>query len=209
MKFEMFLMSVLLAGTVAAASAQTVSSPAGDLGPTVSKSHPIALSVNYTATIGNASPGSCDCFLLNGGSSEELFHVWKNIAAVAQVTGSRTGSVPQSQQGLSLLTYMAGPRYSLTAAHQLTIYGQFLVGGVHGFDSYFPKDDMRSSGAANSLAFAPGGGLEVGVRNWLSVRAVEAEFLATRLPNNRNERQHNLRISSGVVFRFSSWQLNR
>lgn len=91
----------------------------------------------------------------------------------------------------------------------MIIYGQFLVDGVHGIDSYFPTDDMRSSGAANSLAFAPGGGLEVGVTNWLSVRAVEAEFLTTHLPNNLNERQHNLRISSGVVFRFSSWRLNR
>jgi peptidoglycan-associated lipoprotein len=209
MRFEIFLMSVVLTGTVAAASAQTNSSPTGDLGPTVSKSNPIALSVNYTATIGNAPPGNCGCFLLNGGSSEELFHVWKNIAAVAQVAGSRAGKIPNSQQGLSLLTYMAGPRYSLLAAHRFTIYGQFLVGGVHGFDAYFPKDDMRSSGAANSLAFAPGGGLEVGIKNWLSVRAVEAEFLATRLPNNVNEHQHNLRISSGVVFRFSSWRLNR
>jgi peptidoglycan-associated lipoprotein len=147
--------------------------------------------------------------VLNGGSSEELFHVWKSIAAVAQVTGSRAGSVPQSQQGLSLLTYMAGPRYSLLAAHRLTIYGQFLIGGAHGFDSYFPKDDMRSSGAANSLAFAPGGGVEIGVRNWLSVRVVEAEFLATHLPNNVNQHQNNLRASSGVVFRFSSWRLNR
>jgi len=209
MRFEMFLMSAVLTATVAAASAQAVSSQTGNLGPTVSKSHPVAISVNYTAMIGNAPPGNCGCFLLNGGSSEELFYVWKNIAAVAQVTGSRADSVPQSQQGLSLLTYMGGPRYSLLAAHRLTIYGQFLVGGVHGFDSYFPTADMRSSGAANSLAFAPGGGLEVGVRNWLSVRAVEAEFLTTRLPNNLNERQHNLRISSGVVFRFSSWRLNR
>jgi peptidoglycan-associated lipoprotein len=159
--------------------------------------------------VGNAPPGECGCFVLNGGSSEELFHVWKSIAAVTQVTGSRAGSVPQSQQGLSLLTYMAGPRYSLLAAHRLTIYGQFLVGGAHGFDSYFPKDDMRSSGAANSLAFAPGGGVEIGVRDWLSVRVVEAEFLATRLPNNVNQHQNNLRASSGVVFRFSSWRLNR
>lgn len=209
MKLQMFLMPAVLMGMVAAASAQAVSPPAGDSGPTISKSYPIALSVNYTAMIGNGPPGTCGCFLLNGGSSEELFYVWKNIAAVAQVAGSRTDSVPQSQQGLSLVTYMGGPRYSLLAAHRFTIYGQFLIGGVHGFDSYFPTDDMRSSGAANSLAFAPGGGLEVGVSNWLSVRAVEAEFLATGLPNNLNERQHNLRISSGVVFRFSSQRLNR
>jgi len=208
MRVITFLMSALWIGAVSAASAQSVA-PTNDLGPTVSKSHPIALSVNYTAMIGNAPPGTCGCFLLNGGSSEELFHLWKNVAAVAQVTGSRTGSVPQSQQGLSLITYMAGPRYSFLLARRLTVYGQVVVGGVHGFDSYFPRNDAQSTGAANSLAFAPGGGVEIGVRDWLSVRAVEAEFLMTHLPNDVNAYQHNLRMSSGVVFRFSSWRLNR
>jgi outer membrane immunogenic protein len=208
MRVITFLMSALLMGAVSAASAQSVA-PTDDLGPTISKSHPIALSVNYTAMIGNAPPGTCGCFLLNGGSSEELFHLWKNVAAVAQVTGSRTDSVPRSQQGLSLITYMAGPRYSFLVAKRLTIYGQVVVGGMHGFDSYFPRSDAQSTGAANSLAFAPGGGVEIGVRDWLSVRAVEAEFLVTHLPNDANDHQHNLRISSGVVFRFSSLRLNR
>lgn len=209
MRVNMFLMSAVLMGAVVASSAQTVPSEAGDMGPTVSKNYPIALSVNYTAMIGNAPPGQCGCFLLNGGSSEELFHVWKNIAAVAQVAGSRADKIPQSQQGLSMITYMAGPRYSFRTTRRLTVYGQFLIGGVHGFDSYFPKNDMQSTGAANSLAFAPGGGLEIGIKKGLSVRAVEAEFLVTHLPNDLNEHQHNLRISSGVIFRFSSWQLNR
>lgn len=209
MRTNLLLMSAVLMAAVASASAQTTLPPTGDLGPTVSKSHPIALSVGYTAMIGNAPPGTCGCFLLNGGSSEELIHVWKSIAAVAQVTGSRTDHVPQSQQGLSLITYMAGPRYSFHAMQRLTLYGQFVIGGVHGFDSYFPKADSQSPGAANSLAFAPGGGVEVGVRDWLSIRAVEAEYLVTHLPNDVNEHQNNLRISTGVVFRFSTSRLNR
>lgn len=209
MRTNLLLMSAVLLGAVASAAAQAASSQTGDLGPTVSKSHPIALSVGYTAMIGNAPPGTCGCFLLNGGSSEEMFHVWKSIAAVAQVTGNQTDHVPQSQQGLSLITYMAGPRYSFHAMRRFTLYGQFVIGGVHGFDSYFPKANSQSPGAANSLAFAPGGGLEVGVRDWLSIRAVEAEYLVTRLPNDVNEHQHNLRISSGIAFRFSSWRLNR
>jgi hypothetical protein len=80
-------------------------------GPTVSKSNPIALSVGYSAMISNSPPGECGCFLLNGASGEALFHVWKNVAAVVQLTGDHTGNVPQSQQDLSLVTYMAGPRY--------------------------------------------------------------------------------------------------
>jgi opacity protein-like surface antigen len=209
MRFNIFLLSLALIGATVTSSAQSIPSAANDLGPTVSKNYPIALSFNYTAMIGNAPPGTCGCFLLQGGSSEELFHVWKNIAAVAEVSGNNVARIPQSQQGLSLVTYMAGPRYSFRTTRRLTTYGQLLIGGVHGFDTYFPRNDAQSTGAGNSMAFAIGGGVELGVNRWLSVRAVEPEYLITRLPNDLNAHQHNFRISSGVVFRFSTSRLNR
>src|ERR1700756_824954 len=149
MRLITFLISVALAETSVIASAQVVGTPPNEIGPTVSKSYPIALSVTYTAMIGNAPPGTCGCFLLNGGSSEGLFHVWKNIAIVAEVSGNHAAQVPQSQQGISLVAYMAGPRYSFHATRRLAIYSQFLVGGVHGFDTYIPRDAAQSSGAAN------------------------------------------------------------
>ncbi len=189
-------------GAAAAAPARVFPAPVSDLGPTVSENHPVALSFNYTAMIGNAPPGSCGCFLLNGGSSEDIFQVWKGFAAVAEVAGNRSSRVPSSQQGLSLITVMGGPRYSYQTAQRLTLYGQFLVGAAHGFDGYFPKAAGQSSGSASSLAFAPGAGLEIGLRDWLSVRAIEAEYLRTNLPNDVNGEQHNVRISSGIVFRF-------
>ena len=209
MKLNRLLMLAVLMGVAAGGSAQAIPSAGNDLGPTVSKNYPIALSVNYSTMIGNAPPGTCGCFLLQGGSSEELFHVWKNIAAVAEVSGNRVARVPQSQEGISLVTFMAGPRYSFRTTRRLTTYGQFLIGGVHGFDSYIPRDDTQFTGAANSLAFAPGGGVEVGVNSWLSIRAVEAEYLITHLPNDVNAHQHNVRISSGIVFRFATARLNR
>lgn len=208
MRISRFLMLALFVATSTTVIAQAI--PAGpDLGPTVSSQSPIAVSFSYTAMIGNSPPGSCGCFLLNGGSSEGVFHVWRNVAAVVQIAGNHSGHIPNSIQGLSLMTFMAGPRYSFLAMHRVTAYGQFLAGGVHGFDSYFPGNGGTSTGAADSLAIAPGGGLEVGVRSWLSVRAVEAEYLMTRLPNSADTSQHNLRISSGVVFRFSTSRLTR
>lgn len=159
--------------------------------------------------IGNAPPGNMRLFLLNGGSSEGLFHVWKNIATVAEVSGNRGAQVPQSQQGISLVAYMAGPRYSFHATRRLAIYSQFLIGGVHGFDTYIPRDAVQSSGAANSFAYDPGGGIELGVNDWLSLRAVEADYFVTHLPNDVNTYQHSVRISSGVVCRFSTSRLLR
>ena len=77
MRLKALLLSAVWMGTVVATSAQAIPSATGDLGPTVSKNYPIALSFNYTAMIGNAPPGQCGCFLLNGGSSEELFADFK------------------------------------------------------------------------------------------------------------------------------------
>jgi outer membrane immunogenic protein len=209
MKLLTFFISAAMAGVAAALSAQAIPVEANDLSPTVSKNYPIALSLNYTAMIGNAPPGTCGCFLLNGGSSEELFHVWRNIAAVAEVSGNRAAQVPLSQQGISLITYMGGPRHSVRATRRLTAYGQFLIGGVHGFDTYIPRDDAQPTGAANSMAYAPGGGFELGVNGWLSFRVIEAQYLITHLPNDINADQHSVRINSGVVFRFSASRLRR
>lgn len=210
MKLNKLLMSAALMGSAAAAAfAQAIPSTINDLGPTVSKNYPVVLSVNYTAMIGNAPPGTCGCFVLNGGSSTAQFHVWKNIAAVAEISGNRSAQLPQSQQGLNLVTYMGGPRYSFRTTRHLTTYGQFLVGGAHAFDAYILRDDAQSTGSANSLAFAPGGGVEVGVNNWLSIRPVEAEYLITHLPNGINAHQHSARFSSGIVFRFSISRLRR
>ncbi len=208
MKISRFLMLALFAVTSTTVIAQAV--PAGpDLGPTVSSLSPIAVSFNYSAMISNSPPGSCGCFLLNGGSSEGVFHVWRNVSAVAQIAGNHSGQIPNSVRGLSLITYMGGPRYSFLAMHRVTVYGQFLAGGAHGFDGYFPGNGGSSTGGAESLAIAPGGGVEIGLRGWLSFRPVAAEYLMTRLPNSADTNQHNLRIGSGFVFRFSTSLLTR
>jgi outer membrane immunogenic protein len=207
MRLSRFLMFAVLAGVSTTVVAQAVTA-GPDLGPTVSRESPIAISMSYSAMVGNSPPGSCGCFLLNGGSSEGMFHLWRGFAAVAQVAGNHSGKIPDSIQGLSLMTYMGGPRYSFRATRRLTAYGQFLAGGAHGFDGYFPNG-AGSAGTGDSLAIAPGGGFEVGLRSWLSWRAVEGEYLMTRLPNSDGTPQHNLRVSSGVVFRFSTALLTR
>jgi outer membrane immunogenic protein len=162
MRLSALLLAVFLIEAVPVGHAQAVPFK---FGPTVSKSHPIALSVGYSAMISNSPPGECGCFLLNG-SSEALFHVWKNLAVVVQLTGHHTGNVPQSQQGLGLVTYMAGPRYSFLMRGRVNVYGRFLAGGIHGFDAYFPGDDAQPNCSANSLALSTGGGVEIGLSDY-------------------------------------------
>jgi outer membrane immunogenic protein len=209
MRVSTLLLAIVWMKAVPVGHAQAVPFNFGDHDLTVSKSHPIALSVGYSAMISNAPPGECGCFLLNGGSTEALFHVWKNVAAVVQLKGDHMGNVPQSQQALSLVTHMAGPRYSFLMPRRITVYGQFLAGGMHGFDAYFPRDDAQPNDSANSLAFSAAGGAEIGISDWFSVRTVEAEFLASHMPNDLSGAQRSFRIISGLIFRFSSNVLDR
>jgi hypothetical protein len=46
-----------------------------------------------------------------------------------------------------------------------------------------------------------GGGIDFKVSRQLSVRPVQAEYLATRLPNGHNNRENNLRIGAGIILR--------
>src|SRR5271168_1112462 len=50
-------------------------------------------------------------FGVNGGSADVLVPVTGRLGAVGEFSGAHAGSLPLADSGLTLLTYMAGPRY--------------------------------------------------------------------------------------------------
>lgn len=161
---------------------------------------PIEVSVNYSDLRTNESPGQCGCFSINGGSTEVAFHTYRWFSAVADMTGERTGSVNGGSQGLSLISYTAGPRFTYPIHHLYAPFTQALFGGVHGFDSYFPVTS-GSTGAGNGFAMLAGGGLDIRVKPYLAIRAVQTDYFLTHLPNGVNDRQNNFRLGAGIVVR--------
>ena len=161
---------------------------------------PIEIFVGYSNLHANQGPGQCGCFNMNGGSTEVAFHTWRWFSAVADLTGERTGSVNGGPQGLSLTSFTAGPRFTYPIHHRYAPFVQALVGAVHGFDTYFPVTS-GSTGAANGFALLAGGGLDIRMKSWLAIRPVQADYFLTQLPNGGDNRQNNLRLSAGVVFR--------
>lgn len=161
---------------------------------------PIEIFVGYSYLRANADPGQCGCFPMNGGSTEVAFHTWRWFSAVADLTGERSGSVNGGQHGLSLVSFTAGPRFTYPVHRRYAPFVQTLVGGVHGFDTYFPVTS-GPSGASNSFALLAGGGLDIRMKSWLAIRPIQADYFLTQLPNGVSNRQNNLRLSAGVVFR--------
>ena len=76
--------------------------------------------------------------------------------------------------------------------------GLFCV--TYGFNSHFPVS-FGSVGSATGFALIGGGGFEVGLARHLAIRRIEADYLPTRLPNEVNGAQNNLRLSAGASLR--------
>jgi hypothetical protein len=164
---------------------------------------PLEISFNYSYARSNAAPGQCGCFNMNGGSSEVAFHAFRALSVVADLTGERAATIGATPGGgLSLVAFTVGPRFSHRfSGGKFTPFVQGLVGTAHGFDGLFPGSSGSLSGAANARAVLAGGGLDLTINQHIAIRAIQADYLRTQLPNGEGDEQNLLRVSAGIVLR--------
>ena len=162
---------------------------------------PLEVSFAYSYLRSNANPGQCGCFNLNGGNAEAALHLYRGFSAVADFTGESTASVNNGGQGLSLISFTFGPRFSFAFHRRFAPFAQGLFGAVHGFNSYFPVT-AGPTNAATDFAMIAGGGFDLRIVRHIAIRPIEADYFLTRLPNGINGAQNNLRLSAGIVLRF-------
>jgi opacity protein-like surface antigen len=107
-----------------------------------------------------------------------------------KVTGLPSGTSSHS------ISYLFGPRLAYHNSGRLTPYVQVLLGGDRASATVtgFP------SSSANSFAMTFGGGADIQLTHHLAFRALQAEYFYTRFGGVR---QNNLRLQSGIVYRFS------
>lgn len=168
----------------------------GDPG-TVSKVN-VALGFNYVRA--NAPPGECGCFGATGGFLSADYHITDWFSISGQVTGQHANDISLLGQDITLLTFAAGPKVQLNG-HKFVPFGEVLVGGAHGSDSYFPTG-TTSSPTASSFAVQAGGGVDYLLTSRFAVR-VQAYYLKTEFPNGTNDEQNELMAGVGLVYHFS------
>ena len=156
---------------------------------------PLEISFNYSYARANGAPGECGCFNMNGGSSEVAFHAFRALSVVADLTGERATAIGATAGvGLSLVAFTVGPRFSHSfSGGKFTPFVQGLVGVAHGFDGLFPSSSGSLSGAASARAVLAGGGLDLTINQHLAIRAIQADYLRTQLPNGQGDEQNLLR----------------
>ena len=161
----------------------------------------VELSINYVNTRGDFAPNGSGAFHLQGMSMDGVIDLYHGLGLAGELAGEHAGQISSAGESLSLFSYMAGPRYSHPVGDRFTPYVQGLFGRVHGFDSMFPKAGGTVP-SANAFAMALGGGLEVRLPHHLSLKALQADYFKTDLPNGYANRQNNFRLTTGIVFRF-------
>jgi outer membrane immunogenic protein len=160
----------------------------------------IALQATHTVNTGS--------LWLQGGAVEVHAPLFRGLGAVANVTGLHLGSDSPAVAPLDLVTVVMGARYAFLRRHRISPYVQGLVGEADGFHSVFatgsgPVNAVNgTTDSANSIAIQAGGGVDFRLSRQLSVRAIEADYLHTQLPNGGNNSQNNLRLAAGLVYRF-------
>lgn len=157
----------------------------------------LPVAVRFLAAEANAPPGTCGCFWLKGGAIDAALPLLPRLSAAIEVAGVTVDRVPASPRGLSEITLLAGPRYTMPARHA-SISAQALFGAVRGFDSDFVVGANRADTSTN-FAMALGGALEFRVSRHLSLRAAQVDLLQTNLPNGADNRQRNIRVGAGIV----------
>jgi outer membrane immunogenic protein len=156
----------------------------------------IEFGANYNYFHANAPPGQCGCFSLNGGSGTVVYNITPKWAAVADLMVGHANNVDNSLQNITIFNYLFGPRYTRRMSSRYVPYGQILFGGA--------KEDVNFQFTINRNSFGllAGGGVTTRLKHKFGLTLGEVDWVYTRIPNAKNDRQNNLRIVTGVTYHF-------
>jgi hypothetical protein len=132
---------------------------------------------------------------LNGWHVGGAFKVFGPLALAADYTDTSA-----SFQGANthLKTYLVGPQ--LRFPGPISPFAHFLIGGAHESTSATISGPITTaSPTRNGFATALGGGLDLKVFPFISVRPIQVDYLLTHFNSNT---QNQFRYSAGIVLRF-------
>ena len=153
----------------------------------------------YSYVRENPSTSGVSSFSLNGGSASIAYNANSWLSGVADFGGHHNGNILGTGVDGTLSTYLFGPRVSYRHSARVTPFGEVLFGVARASASV-----LGAGGSTNAFAMTVGGGLDYKLTDHLAIRPVKVDYLITRFPEfgNSAQTQNNLRVSTGIVFRF-------
>ena len=186
------LPALIFAGAILSSASSAQAAPAP---------HESVLEVAFTYTGTGSNLVDSSRFWMQGGAVQLHGQFYGGWGVVADVSGGHIANITSSGVGLDLITATFGPRYTWKPAHgRYSIYGQGLLGEGWGTNSVFPSPSGAET-VANNIAVKAGGGVTIDLARHFALRAVEADYLRTQLPNSTTNVQNNLQLGAGIVLR--------
>jgi len=147
---------------------------------------------NVNASAAGGAPS--ETFNGNGGGGQLEYNANHWLGVVGDLAGYGATSTANGALVGGAFTYLFGPRVNFRYG-KVTSFAQTLFGGIR------TTDGIGHSGPENNFAMTAGGGIDFKVSKHISVRPVQAEYFMTKIPDNLNNRQNNLRLGAGVALR--------
>jgi outer membrane immunogenic protein len=158
----------------------------------------VEVGANYNYFHANAPPGQCGCFGLNGGSGSVLVNLTPVWSGVADIAVALANNVDNTQQNITIINYLFGPRYTRRTSSRFVPYGQILFGGAKenvNFDFVINR---------NSFGLLGGGGVTTKLGKRFGLTIAEVDYVYTRIPNAKNDTQNNIRVVTGITYGFGA-----
>jgi hypothetical protein len=158
----------------------------------------VEIGANYNYFHANAPPGQCGCFALNGGSGAVVVNLTRVWSGVADVAVAFANNVDNTRQNITIVNYLFGPRYTRRTYSRFVPYGQVLFGGA--------KENVNFEFTINRNSFGllGGGGVTTRMGRRFGLTIGEVSYVYTRIPNAKNNAQNNIRVSTGITYRFGA-----
>ena len=149
----------------------------------------------------NFSPGGGFNDISNYGASGSFtWNVSRWVGLTEEIGGlayQRNVNGTSLNGGIS--TFLLGPRLNLRKFDYFLPYAEFLLGGAHA------GPPLTGDASQSAFALAAGGGVDVALTRNIVWRFAEIDYLMTNFTGSSlggNGRQDNLRLGTGIVFRF-------
>lgn len=169
-------------------------------------------------------------FTANGGLGTFAWNFTDHLGVEAELGGYHNGNINGYQFDTTTFSYLFGPRFSWGRHKTFDPYIHTLFGGQNASTSISSSSILvvsppivgtttptRYSASTNSFAMAIGGGLDIKLSHWATLRPIQLDYYLSRLeapdvtepigttsPRARN--QNNLRYAAGILFTFGGPQ---
>ena len=151
----------------------------------------------------NFNPGDpFESFNNQGATGSFAYNATRWLGLTAELGGYNfSRNVNPSSVNGSWVTYLFGPRLNWRRFDRFVPFAEFLVGGSHAG----VEVTGDAGGDKSAFALAAGGGVDVVLSKNLAWRFAQIDYLMTNFTGaflGANSRQNNLRLGSGLVYRW-------